>query len=111
MRIVALHLLHGREGKRRRRISDAKQIGTDVGGYLLGPLTLAADSRTGKPADSVFAPTYNATLCADHEIIDGVSCVVKLEFAAEDGEKFYLVDYASSGRDWETVIAAGLPTK
>jgi len=76
-----------------------------------GPLTLAADSRTGKPADSVFAPTYNATLCADHEIIDGVSCVVKLEFAAEDGEKFYLVDYASSGRDWETVIAAWLPTK
>lgn len=76
-----------------------------------GPLTLAADSRTGKPADSVFAPTYNATLCENAEIVSGVPCIVKLECTATNGEKFYLVDYASAGRDWQTVITAWLPTK
>ncbi len=76
-----------------------------------GPLTLAADSRTGKPADSVFVPTHDAALCEQAEITNSVPCVVKLECTARDGEKYYLVDYASAGRDWETVITAWLPTK
>ncbi len=76
-----------------------------------GPLTLAADSRTGKPADSAFCFAPQGTLCAEKEIAPGVPCLVKLEFTDHTGEKFYLVDYASAGRDWETTIAAWLPTK
>lgn len=75
-----------------------------------GPLTLAADSRTGKPADSVF-DVKPAAAPAQPEILPDVPCLLKLEFTADNGETFYLVDYASAGRDWETTIAAWLPTK
>ena len=75
-----------------------------------GPLTLAADSRTGKDADSVFALSYSAELCHP-QIVENVSCMVKLKFKNENGEDVYLVDYASAGRDWDTTIAAWLPTK
>jgi len=46
-----------------------------------------------------------------NEIVTGVPCTLKLEFTDKNGEKFYLVDYASAGRDWETTIAAWLKTK
>jgi len=75
-----------------------------------GPLVLAADSRTGKAADSVFAVPRHGTLC-ENVITDGVPCLVKMRFEGENGEEYYLVDYAHAGRDWETVIAAWLPTK
>jgi len=74
-----------------------------------GPLTLAADSRMGKPADSVFSVPYEARSC-EPKITDAAACLVKLHFTPENGEDFYLVDYASAGRDWETTIAAWLPT-
>lgn len=76
-----------------------------------GPLTLAADSRLGKPADSVFDFEPCGTLCQDLEIIKGVPCLLKMKFTDKKGESFYLVDYSSAGRDWETTIAAWLPTK
>jgi hypothetical protein len=44
-------------------------------------------------------------------ITDGVPCRVKLHFTPENGEPYCLVDYASAGLDWETDIAAWLPTK
>jgi len=75
-----------------------------------GPLVLAADSRTGKAADSAFEPTRNAEL-TDAEIVPGESCVVKMAFTPESGESYQLVDYASAGKDWQTLIAAWLPTK
>ncbi|MBO5253487.1 MAG: glycoside hydrolase family 127 protein [Clostridia bacterium] len=75
-----------------------------------GPLTLAADSRTGKPAGSVFS-VPNTAVPGVNEITDGVPCMVRMEFTAPDGERFSLVDYASAGLDWETEIAAWLPTK
>ncbi len=75
-----------------------------------GPLVLAADSRTGKPADSVFDFEPKGELVAPG-IAPGVPSLLKLEFTDVKGEKFYLVDYASAGRDWDTVIAAWLPTK
>ncbi len=74
-----------------------------------GPLTLAADSRTGKPADSAFSVPHYATMC-ENSIVDGVPCLLKMRFEGENGESFFLVDYAHAGRDWETVIAAWLPT-
>ena len=74
-----------------------------------GPLVLAADSRTGKSADSVFDFEPVGKLC-NNEIADGVPCPVKYEFTDKNGEKFYLVDYMSAGKDWETLIAAWLPT-
>ena len=80
-----------------------------------GPLTLAADSRTGKDAASVFAfargegGEIEASVCEVAEITDGVPCQLRCEFCAPDGSRFSLVDYASAGRDWNTVIAAWLP--
>ena len=76
--------------------------------FTRGPLTLAADSRTGKNANSVFYASYTAKLCGS-EIINGVSCLVKLEVTSNNGEGFFLVDYASAGHDWDTDIAAWLP--
>ena len=75
-----------------------------------GPLTLAADSRTGKSADSVFDVPTGGEVC-ESSIIDGVPCLLKMRFTPEAGEPYYLVDYAHAGRDWNTVIAAWLRTK
>lgn len=80
-----------------------------------GPLTLAADSRMGKAASSAFSfqkkdGDITCRVCDDREIVDGKNCLVKCEFTSETGEVFHLIDYASAGRDWETEIAAWLPT-
>ena len=70
-----------------------------------GPITLAADSSLGKDANSNFSfKNYDCNLVPDE------SCIVKCEFTAADGEKFYLIDYQSAGKDWESDIAAWLPT-
>lgn len=37
--------------------------------------------------------------------------MLKIKFTDRNGEDFYLVDYTSAGRDWETEIAAWLRTK
>lgn len=74
-----------------------------------GPLTLGADSRLGKAADSVFSFASEGKLCSDRLINAKTECVVKLAFTDKNGEAFYLVDYASAGRDWESEIAAWLP--
>lgn len=76
-----------------------------------GPLTLAADSRTGKEADAVFDFEPIGYICEDKEIIQGVPCMLRVKFTDRKGELFYLVDYASAGRDWESEIAAWLRTK
>jgi DUF1680 family protein len=82
-----------------------------------GPLTLAADSRMGKDAASRFAfsrgedGAITAEICDNAEIVDGTPCLVRCRFRAPDGATFDLVDYGSAGRDWETVIAAWLPTE
>ncbi len=73
-----------------------------------GPLTLAADDRLGKAADSVF------TFAAGHpyRVVDGgAEAMLRLSFEDEKGERFDLIDYASAGRDWNTTIAAWLKTK
>ena len=75
-----------------------------------GPLTLAADARTGKSPYSAFSVPHNAVR-GKNEITDGVPCLVRMDFTAPNGEAFSLVDYASAGLDWETDIAAWLPTK
>lgn len=76
-----------------------------------GPLTLAVDSRMGKTADSVFDFEPIGQMCEEKEIVAGVPCMVKMKFIDKNGETFYLVDYASAGRDWETEIAAWLRTR
>ncbi len=75
-----------------------------------GPLTLAADSRTGKPADSVF-DVRNMAVKKENTFGDAFPCLLNMEFTDETGDRFNLIDYASAGRDWETTIAAWLPTK
>ena len=72
-----------------------------------GPLVLAADSRTGKPADSAFAPTRCAEM-TEAEIVPGEPCVIKMTFTPENGESYSLIDYASAGKDWQSAIAAWL---
>lgn len=97
-------------------VPDEKEVYHDPAndGYVAimrGPLTLAADSRTGKDADSVFDFEPVGKLCGDKEITAGVPCMVKMKFTDKKGGDFYLVDYASAGRDWKTLIAAWLKTK
>ena len=75
-----------------------------------GPLTLCADSRTGKSADSEFDIRNIGEIC-ENEIVSGVPCLVKLKLCGKDKKEFFLVDYASAGKDWQTDIAAWLPTK
>ena len=77
---------------------------------MRGPLTLAADSRTGKEADSIFSLPVNAEL-EPSEIAAGVPCLVRLKVTPAQGEPYSLVDYGSAGRDWKTRIAAWLPTE
>ena len=73
-------------------------------------LTMAADSRTGKAADSLFSLPADA-IPEPTEIAEGVPCLVRLRITPKAGEPYSLVDYASAGRDWKTMIAAWLPTE
>ena len=76
-----------------------------------GPLTLAADSRTGKAADSAHTfRDFEPRVEVGGEIAPGIPCRLSCTFTGEDGQPFRLVDYASAGRDWQTPIAAWLPT-
>lgn len=75
-----------------------------------GPLTLAADGRTGKAADSVFEVTSTAER-KENTFGDQIPCLLNMEFTDSKGQQFNLIDYASAGKDWETTIAAWLPTK
>ena len=69
-----------------------------------GPITLAADSSLGKDANSIFSfKNLEYRVCEDE------NHTLKLEFTDENGEKFYLIDYQSAGKDWESDIAAWLP--
>ncbi len=83
-----------------------------------GPLTLAVDSRMGKYATTPFTfqkDEDGKIICDDVKIncdfLPGKPCTVLCSFTAPSGEKFDLIDYASAGKDFETVIAAWLPTK
>ena len=81
---------------------------------MRGPVTLAADSRMGKAADSKFtfqcengAPVY--TLSEKNEVVEGKKCLVHCVMKDENGEDFSLIDYGSAGRDWRSKITAWLP--
>lgn len=52
-----------------------------------------------------------AKVSEEKEIIPGEPCLLRCYLESEDGQRITLVDYASAGRDWKTVIAAWLPTK
>ncbi len=73
-----------------------------------GPITLAVDSKSGKAADSVFDFEPIGEFYEDREIMDGVPCLLKMKFTDKNGEDFYLVDYASAGKDWDSEIAVWL---
>jgi hypothetical protein len=75
-----------------------------------GPLVLACDARTGKDPSSIFVPTERFER-RESQIQEGVPCLLKLCFNPENGESYELVDYASAGKDWQTEIAAWLPTE
>ena len=78
---------------------------------MRGPLTLAVDSNTGTPADSVFDFEPVGELCADNMISVNNPCLLKMKFIDREGKPFYMVDYASAGKYWDTDIAAWLRTK
>lgn len=78
---------------------------------MRGPVTLAADSRTGKDAGDVFDFEPCGQLTDQKEIVAGVPCLLKMKFKDKSTGEFYLVDYCSAGRDWQTDIAAWLKTK
>ncbi len=73
-----------------------------------GPITLAADSRLGKPANSVFEKPLRAEK-QEQTDADPFPSLLKLRVTTKSGT-YDLVDYASAGKDWETDIAAWLPS-
>ena len=75
-----------------------------------GPLTLAADARLGKDPSTPFTATDKCELC-QNTIADSIAPLVKIKFTPENAEEFYLIDYAHAGRDWDSTIAAWLPTE
>ena len=78
--------------------------------FTRGPLTLCADSRTGKAADSVFCPVL-PPVAQTETAISGRKCLVTCRLEGVDGTPITLLDYASAGKDWKTPIAAWLRTK
>lgn len=44
----------------------------------------------------------------DKQLVPGKFCLIKCESISKTSETFYLIDYASAGRDWDTAIAAWL---
>ena len=52
-------------------------------------------------------PVYR--LSDDKTVSGQESCRVHLVFTDADGREFSLIDYASAGKDWKTLIAAWLP--
>ncbi len=78
---------------------------------MKGPLTLAADSRCGRAASGVFDFEPVGVVCTDNEIAPQEPCLLKMKFTDNNGDEFYLVDYASAGKDWQSEIAAWLKTK
>ncbi|MBO5700880.1 MAG: glycoside hydrolase family 127 protein [Clostridia bacterium] len=78
-----------------------------------GPLTLAADSRLGKDAksDFTFARKKGKIECETQigSKIGNDPCMIKCRFEDEDGREFFLIDYASAGKDMASDIAAWLP--
>ncbi len=84
-----------------------KPTDDDYIALMRGPIVLAADSRFGKSADSAFEFRRDNGALVYNEV-SGESTLA-LEFLAEDGERFTLIDYASAGKDWKTLVAAWLP--
>ena len=78
-----------------------------------GPLTLAADSRLGKDAGSDFTFARKKGKIACEAQIGGRvgddPCMLKCRFEDAEGKEFFLIDYASAGKDMDSVIAAWLP--
>ena len=86
-----------------------KESEKDYVAFTRGPLTLAADSRMGKAANSVFFLPENATVSETGDA-ESDNFFLKMRFE-RGGEEYYLVDYAHAGRDWKSEIAAWLKTK
>ena len=78
--------------------------------YTMGPLTLGADERFGKPLCSVFTPSYTWSYAEDRKAGDD-ECFLKIKIKCPDGSEYYLANYSSIGLDWKSDIAAWLPTK
>lgn len=76
--------------------------------FTRGPLTLCADSRTGKSPHSIFSLPESYEIC-DGGIAEGVPRLLKIKFITESQDSYYLVDYGHAGRDWKSAIAAWLP--
>ena len=77
-----------------------------------GPITLAADSSLGKSADAAFSfDVKNGIVAGSLVEAPDKPCIEMIEFVEKNGEKTRLIDYASAGRDWETLIAAWMRTK
>ena len=85
----------------------------DFVAFTRGPITLCADSRMGRNADSVFAPQLSCEpkIVEGGEVVPGEPTLLQVSLRSNDGFEFTLVDYASAGKDWKTDIAAWLRTK
>ena len=76
-----------------------------------GPIVLCVDSRLGKPADAAFDfDMKSAVLCDGKTDAQtgqaGIDAAVVCRIDEKNGVPVTLVDYASAGKDWKTMIAA-----
>lgn len=82
---------------------------------MRGPLTLAADSATGRdaamPVDIVDSDGNVTYTLAEPYITRDEPCLVRIEAVDTDGTTVSLVDYASAGHDGARTIAAWLPSR
>ena len=77
-----------------------------------GPLTLGADSRLGKSADSVFDFAFDSNKLIYEKVESReLDCMVMYSFKDKNGNDIRLVDYASTGKDWKSTVAAWMKTK
>lgn len=81
--------------------------------FSYGPLVLAADGRTGTPAEGPFCFSQKEgerlPFIRLMKEIPGVTPRIFLELTSKDGRPVRLIDYASAGKDYKTPIAAFLP--
>ena len=76
-----------------------------------GPITLGADARLGKDVRGPFLLAKDPEPRLEQVKLGETVPILCLSLKETTGERLFLVDYASAGRDWESMITAWLPTE
>ncbi|NLW73477.1 MAG: hypothetical protein GX057_01065 [Clostridiales bacterium] len=78
--------------------------------FRRGPITLCADSAVWGSSDFVISPNISKVKYVPENELPGIGCIVACALTDEEDNSRMLIDYASAGKEWGTVIAAWIPT-